>query len=225
MDVHGPLVVVQGLTKQYKNGPVVLKGVSFELPRGVFAAVIGKSGSGKTTLLNILGALDTDYLGRVFVDGVDLSSVGPKRLARFRNETIGFVFQAFHLIPHLTALENVLLPALVASRTPSSAHHRAHELLELLGLEHRIQYLPSQLSAGEKQRVAIARALLMDPILLLADEPTGNLDPDTGKGVVEVLRGQTSKAKTVIIVTHNQDIANTADLCLEVREGLVEVKG
>lgn len=217
-------VKVEGLSKAYVPQKKVLQDVSFSVRQGLFVAITGRSGSGKTTLLNILGALDLDFTGSVVVAGRDIKKLRDRELSYFRNTSIGFVFQAFHLIPHFSVMDNVLVPWSVSSRPFDRPYERAERLLEELGIRKKAQHLPSALSAGERQRVAIARALIMDPEVILADEPTGNLDPETGKEVISILKSLRDKGKTVIIVTHQPDIALGADMRLKVSGGRVEVE-
>ena len=207
--------------KVYKMGSVeveALRGVSLKIERGEFVAIMGPSGSGKSTLMNIMGLLDTPTRGKVYLMGRDVSRLGEDELAEIRGKTVGFVFQRFNLLPYLTALENVLLPTLFLGE---KREDRARELLEAVGLGHRIHHLPSQLSGGEQQRVAIARALINDPEIILADEPTGNLDSKTGKQIMEIFRDLHKKGKTLILVTHDEEVAGYAERVVRIRDGRI----
>jgi putative ABC transport system ATP-binding protein len=199
----------------------ILKGISFQIAKGDFVSIVGPSGSGKSTLLGIIAGLDNPSSGQVLIDGVDITRMGEGKLAQVRNNKIGMVFQAFNLIPTLTAQENVEVPLYVGKHkgSPSS---RAKELLNLVGLSHRLNHRPNQLSGGEQQRVAIARALATDPAVVIADEPTGNLDARNGENVLQLiadLRQQTGK--TFIIATHDQNVASHAGRVLRIVDGLL----
>ena len=210
-----PCIEAIGLGKVYWDGDrelEILKDVSFSVQGGEGVAILGPSGSGKTTLLNILSGLDRPKAGEVRLDGVSLASLGETEKARFRNERIGFVFQFYHLMREFTALENVMMPALIKNKGKrEEVRGRAASLLERVGLKERLRHYPAELSGGEQQRVAIARALMNDPRILFCDEPTGNLDPETGAGIASLL-GQLFKrdGKTVLIVTHDERIAKMA---------------
>jgi ABC-type lipoprotein export system ATPase subunit len=187
------------------------------------AAIIGPSGSGKSTLLNLLGALDHPTTGKVIVAGTDLGTLPEAQLTAYRRRTVGFVFQDYGLIPNLTALENVMLPMEFARLSVAESKQRARRLLEAVGLGHRTSHRPSRLSGGEQQRVAIARALANDPAIVLADEPTGNLDTATGREIVELLRRLVKeRGKTAIVVTHDAQIADAADLRFHIQDGRIE---
>ena len=196
-----------------------LKGISVGIEAGSMTAIVGPSGSGKSTLLNLLGALDTPSSGQVLLAGHDLGKLDDDARTRLRREKIGFVFQFFNLLPTLTARENALLPAKLAGKGGAASERRATELLERVGLGARMHHRPDQLSGGEMQRVALSRALIMDPPVLLADEPTGNLDTRTGADVMQLLRGAVDKRRTVILVTHDPRIARIADRVLTIRDG------
>lgn len=196
-----------------------LKGITLGIEAGSLTAIVGPSGSGKSTLLNLLGALDTPSSGQVLVDGNDLSKLDDDARTRLRRDRIGFVFQFFNLLPTLTAKENVLLPAKLAGKRGKELDARAEELLTRVGLGTRMGHRPDQLSGGEMQRVAISRALIMDPPVLLADEPTGNLDSKTGREVMRLLRGAVDNRRTVILVTHDPRIARIADRVLTIKDG------
>ena len=208
-------VVIENLTKQY-GALRALGGVSFGVNTGEWVALMGPSGSGKTTLINILGGLDTLTSGRVVVDGVDLAKLSESELVRYRAEKVGFVFQQFHLVPYLTAVENVMLAQYFHSVTDET---QAEEALKLVGLGDRLTHLPAQLSGGEQQRVAISRALINQPKLILADEPTGNLDEANEAIVLEIFRELHNSGHTILMVTHDPDIARRADRRIELAHG------
>jgi putative ABC transport system ATP-binding protein len=198
----------------------ILHPLTLDIPRGEFVAVVGPSGSGKSTLLGLIAGLDSPSSGHVLIDGVDITALGEDALAKLRGEKIGFVFQFFHLIPSLTAYENVAVPMEIAGA--ANVRRRAETLLEEVGLTGRAHHYPSQLSGGEQQRVAIARALANDPPLVLADEPTGNLDTGTGRHIMDLLRTiHTTRRTTLVLVTHDAELAATADARLVLRDGRV----
>jgi ABC-type lipoprotein export system ATPase subunit len=221
-----PVLVAEGLGKTYplpKGDLRVFEGLDFELGQGELAAVMGASGVGKTTLLNLLGGLDRPTEGRVLLDGEDLFSGGDREVAAVRNRKIGFVFQVYHLLPEFTALENVGFPLLIAGRPKKEAFGRALEMLREVGLEDKTFSRPGQLSGGEQQRVAIARALVSSPRLLLADEPTGNLDWRTGERVLRlVLELHERRGLSSILVTHNEKIARYCDKVYEMVAGTMK---
>jgi lipoprotein-releasing system ATP-binding protein len=203
----------EGVWKRFQapDGGVleILRGVDLVVPVGDSIAILGVSGAGKSTLLHILGGLERPTEGRVTCDGVDVYALEPDELARFRNEKLGFVFQFHHLLPEFTALENVMMPALLAGWPKRRAHDRAREMLCAVGLESRVEHPPGKLSGGERQRVAIGRALVLEPPVILADEPTGNLDPHTAESVEEILLQLNREAGTaLILVTHNEKLAS-----------------
>ncbi len=214
-----------GLGKVYGEGSTAvraLEDVTLGFPNGEFAAIMGPSGSGKSTLLHILGALDKPTTGRIIVGGTELSGLSDKRLTLLRRERMGFVFQFFNLIPTLSAEENVLLPALIAGEKAGRYSERLDELLELVGLAGRRDHRPDELSGGEQQRVAIARALVRNPDIILADEPTGNLDSKTGAGVLQLLKESAARYdQTILMVTHDPRAAATADRVVFLSDGRV----
>jgi ABC-type lipoprotein export system ATPase subunit len=218
----GPVVRTRGLEKDYGKGEGLVRAldaVDLDVAPGETLAVMGPSGCGKSTLLHLLGGLERPSAGEVWLEGGRIDQLSEKALARLRRHTIGFVFQAFHLMDELTAVENVELPALLAGRSPRAARRRAAELLEQVGLADRAEHLPSALSGGERQRVAIARALSNEPVVVLADEPTGNLDSAATLDVLRLLDGLREGGQTLVIVTHDARIAATADRLVSMRDG------
>jgi len=220
-----PILRATNLTKDLPLGPVVVhavRGVDLEIYENEMVAIVGPSGSGKSTLLGLIGGLDTPTTGRIEIDGVDITNMSEGRLTEVRNEKIGFVFQFFNLIPTLTALENVALPIQFANRPKFHPEKRARELLELLGLGDRLNHRPMELSGGQQQRVAIARALANNPPLLLADEPTGNLDSVASEVVLEALRNVWRETgTTVVLVTHDRDLAARMGRVMELSDGRI----
>jgi ABC-type lipoprotein export system ATPase subunit len=220
-----PIIEIQKLVKIYpldEQEVIGLAGLDLTIEEGEFVAIMGPSGSGKSTLLYILGGLDTATDGSVKVAGHSLESLDSEELAAFRRETIGYVFQSFHLVPTITAIENVALPGIFARIPQDERLERAWKLLSMLGMEDRLEHLPKQLSGGQQQRVAIARALFNDPPILMADEPTGSLDSKTGETVLKMLRNlATQRKKTIIVVTHDTRIARYADRVLTLRDGKI----
>jgi len=215
------LIEVSNVTKTYGETSA-LRGASMRVFTGEFVAVIGNSGSGKSTLMNILGMLDTDFHGSASIDGVEISSLSAIAAAKLRNKLIGFVFQSFHLLPRLTAWENVALPLFHRGTPREVRKHRAVEMLEKVGLGDRVNHRPDHMSGGQRQRVAIARALIGEPRFILADEPTGNLDSGTGAQVMALLRTLNRElGVTVVMVTHDREIAAQCDRSIEIRDGLV----
>jgi len=217
---------LENLCKTFQEGGhsrLVLQGMAASFARGELVAILGKSGSGKSTLLNLISGIDRADCGEAWLNGKCLTALDERQRTLFRRHNIGFIFQFFNLIPTLTVLENVVLPAELSGKTPAEARQRAAELLEAVGLLDRESTFPDRLSGGEQQRVAIARALVNDPLLLLADEPTGNLDEDTGEQVLALLDRLTRRAgKNMIMVTHNPEAAAYADRVLYLREGRLE---
>lgn len=217
------MLAARSLTKEYPSGGsalAVLRDVNFEIPQGQFVSIVGPSGSGKTTLLGLLAGLDTPSKGTVVLDGADMAGLDEDARARLRGEKVGFIFQSFQLIPTLTAMENVQVP--LELRGETGAEPRARELLTRVGLGHRLDHFPTQLSGGEQQRVAIARAFSNQPRILFADEPTGNLDVNTGAKIVELLEQLNRESgSTVIIVTHDLQLAERAQRVIRLRDGAV----
>lgn len=221
------LLEIQKLCKTYGSGETAvqaLKNVSFSVQRGEYVAIVGESGSGKSTLLNMIGALDTPTSGKVLIDGRDTFSMKDKKRTIFRRRNIGFIFQAFNLIPELTVEQNIIFPLLLDYQKPDWDY--LEELLAVLNLNERRNHLPSQLSGGQQQRVAIGRALITRPSLILADEPTGNLDSQNSREVIALLKGTSKKyEQTIIMITHNRSIAQTADRVLQVSDGVLSDLG
>ncbi len=219
------VMVVENLRKVYRNNgieTIALNGVSFKVRRGEMVAIVGPSGSGKSTLLNMLGALDRPTEGRVIIDGVDISHADDDKRAIIRNKLIGFVFQSYNLINRLTAIKNVEMPLSIQNVPEQERRRLALEMLKEVGLDSKAFKKPTQLSGGEQQRVAIARALVTKPSIILADEPTGNLDSKSGAVVVQLLKNLARKGHTVIVVTHNMEVAREADRIIFIRDGKIE---
>jgi ABC-type lipoprotein export system ATPase subunit len=217
-----PVVRARGLRKEFGRGAGLVRavdGVDLEVAAGETVAVMGPSGSGKSTLLHLLGGLDRPSAGELWLAGRRVDQMGERALARLRREAVGFVFQAFHLMDELTAAENVELPALLAGRSPRAARRRASGLLARVGLADRAGFLPSALSGGQRQRVAVARALANDPLVVLADEPTGNLDSAATAEVLGLFDGLHAAGQTLVIVTHDARVAATADRLITMRDG------
>jgi putative ABC transport system ATP-binding protein len=220
------LLEAKDLKKTYRMGKVLvpaLQGVTFDVAEGEFVAVFGPSGSGKSTLLHVLGGLDKPDEGEVSVDGISFSTLNDNALAEVRLRKIGFVFQFFNLLPRLTALRNVELPLTLADLSEKESIKKAEDMLKLVGLEDRMNHRPSEMSGGEQQRIAIARALINDPKIVLADEPTGNLDTTTGGEIVQLMkRLNKEKRQTFVVVTHDPAIAETADQIIYLRDGMIQ---
>lgn len=216
------LIEAVNLVKLYQMGDETVRaldGVSFSVPLGDYCAIVGPSGSGKSTMMNILGGLDTPTEGRIVIDGADIGTLSDEQLAGFRNKTIGFVFQSFNLLPRLSALENVELPMIYGGVLPKDRRERASELLHRVGLGERMGHRPTQLSGGQQQRVAIARALAGRPALVLADEPTGALDTHTGQEILALFRQLNREGTTIVIVTHDHEVAAATRRTIEMRDG------
>jgi lipoprotein-releasing system ATP-binding protein len=217
-----PLLQTTNLRRQYGDLPV-LKGINLSIDAGEVVSIVGASGAGKTTLLQILGTLDRPDTGTLEIDGQDVFALNDRELARFRNETIGFVFQFNNLLPEFTALENVCLPAFIAKRDEKTTRQRAESLLKTLNLGHRLNHFPSQMSGGEQQRTAVARALINEPAIVFADEPSGNLDSQNAEELHQLFfRLRDELGHTFIIVTHNETLATLADRTITIRDGVVK---
>jgi putative ABC transport system ATP-binding protein len=223
-----PLMSMKGVTKDYKLGKTLvraLRGLDTEIAKGEVVAIMGPSGSGKSTLMHILGALDVPTDGVAMIDGSDLKDLKESQLVTFRGQKVGFVFQTFNLVQTLSALQNVELPMIFQGIGKSERHRKAKDLLEKVGLADRIRHRPNELSGGERQRVAVARALANDPEIILADEPTGNLDTESGQSILDLLKLlSTRDGKTVIIVTHDPEAAEIADRIVRLRDGCIDTR-
>ena len=218
------MIELEGIEKTYGSGEVVtrvLKDISFEIQPGQYVAIMGASGTGKSTLMNILGCLDKPTDGHYRLDGTDMVELDDEELSHLRNHKIGFVFQQFHLLQRTTALKNALLPLIYADHYPEDAEELAEEALAMVGLSDRIDYRPSQLSGGQQQRVAIARALINNPAILLADEPTGNLDSRSGTEVMAIFQRLHRDGRTIIIVTHDRELAEHAQRVIVLEDGRI----
>ncbi|MEM2933650.1 MAG: ABC transporter ATP-binding protein [Methanocellales archaeon] len=217
-------VELRNVNKIYRNGVGhhALKDVNLVIEKGEFLAIVGPSGSGKSTLLNLIGLLDTPTSGEIYIRGVDVTKISQEERARIRNQELGFIFQYHYLLPDFTALENVMMPLLIARKSKAEAEKTARDLLELMGLGARMDHKFNQLSGGENQRVAVARALANNPAIVLGDEPTGNLDTKTSDAIYELLRHLNLERKqTFIIVTHNLDLAKKADRIIKLVDGII----
>ncbi len=218
------MIKVENLFKYYLMGKEkysALKNINLSINKGEFLAVIGPSGSGKSTLLNIIGGLDRPSEGKVYVEGEDIFKLSDTRISRYRNEKIGFVFQFFYLEPTYTVLENVMLPLIFSKG--NNKEFRAKEAIEKVGLSHKLKNKGNELSGGERQRVAIARAIVNNPLILLCDEPTGNLDSKTGLSIMNLLKDLNKEGKTIVLVTHNLDYLTFADRVVKIKDGELEV--
>jgi putative ABC transport system ATP-binding protein len=217
------VITLEGITKVYRTGEVevaALKGISLHIPEGEFVAIMGPSGSGKSTLMNLIGCLDQPSSGRYILDGYDVSALTDDQLAWIRNRKIGFVFQSYNLIPRASAVHNVEMPLIYAGDN-QQRRERAMAALESVGLLERAGHLPSELSGGQQQRVAVARALVTDPAILLADEPTGNLDSESSLEIMKLLRDLNQQGRTIVLITHEPDIAAFAQRVVRVRDGVI----
>jgi len=211
----------KGIIKSYEDLQV-LKGIDVNIDKGEIVSIVGKSGAGKSTLLHIIGTLDQPDEGSIVIKGIDVTQLNKKDLAKFRNETIGFVFQFHHLLNEFTALENVCIPAYINNQSKAEATRKGKELLDFLGLADRMEHKPQELSGGEQQRVAVARALINNPAVIFADEPTGNLDQDSSNDLHTLIKNlQKEMGQTFLIVTHNEELANLSDRTLTMRDGLI----
>ena len=219
------LIQLESVTKTYDSGEnavQALGGVDVAIERGEFVAIMGPSGSGKSTLMHILGCLDTPSSGKYWLDGEDVAEMSNRALARVRNQKIGFVFQTFNLLPRATILKNVELPLLYAGLGRGDRRERAMEALKRVGIDNRAKHRPNELSGGQRQRVAIARALVNNPSLILADEPTGNLDQKTGWEIIDIFRELASHDETIVLVTHDPGIANTTQRRIRIVDGVID---
>ena len=218
------LIKMNSICKSYRNidfETQVLKNITIHINKGDYVSIIGPSGSGKSTLMAIAGCLSKPTSGEYILDGEDVGELNDRKLSRIRNEKIGFVFQAFHLLPGLTALDNVTLPLVYSQKTPSNIKECAREVLAKVGLEHRLRHTPGQLSGGEQQRVTIARSLINNPPIILADEPTGNLDSKNGIEIMKTFDRLVGEGKTIVLITHDSKVAEHADRIISIRDGRI----
>jgi len=218
------MIQINNVYKNYntkKTKIEVLKNVNLKIKEGEFISILGPSGSGKSTLLNLIGGLDLPNSGSVLVDKLEITKLNDKRLANFRNRTVGFVFQFFNLLPRSSALENCILPLIYSPTPVTDKKARAQNVLKLVGLEKRFNHKPSELSGGEQQRVAIARAIVTDPKIILADEPTGNLDSKTGEEIMEIFLDLNKRGKTIIMVTHEETLAKKTHKIVKIKDGQI----
>ncbi|MEM2963437.1 MAG: ABC transporter ATP-binding protein [Candidatus Anstonellales archaeon] len=225
MAITNEVIRLENVWKTYEAGSTNLhavRGISMQVNQGDYIAIVGPSGSGKSTLMHILGLLDTPTNGKVYIDGVETTTLSDENLSSIRAKKIGFVFQSFYLIPSLNAIQNVELPAMLVGVPKKERMRRAERILSSFSLSNRLFHLPSELSGGERQRVAIARALINDPSIILADEPTGNLDSSAGREVLKIFDGLNKKGKTIIIVTHDTSVASHSNEILYIRDGSIE---
>lgn len=218
------MIKAHGIKKVYKNGKIeveALKGVDLFVEKGEFVSIMGASGSGKSTMMNILGCLDTMTSGKYFLDGEDISKISGNKLAYIRNKKIGFVFQSFNLLPKLTAIQNVELPMIYGGIKPKERHEKALEAMKKVGLGKRINHKPNEMSGGQRQRVAIARSLVNDPAIILADEPTGNLDSKSSVEIIEIFQKLNFDGATIVMVTHEPDIAAYTKRIVKFTDGII----
>ena len=225
LKIHKMIIKTKNLTKEYEAGSQIVKalnGIDLSVEKGEFISIMGPSGSGKTTLMNIIGCLDSPTNGTYHLNERSVSELDDDELAKIRNEEIGFVFQSFHLLPRSSALENVMLPLKYAGCSENEAIKRSKKVLEKVGLQDRVKHSPSELSGGQQQRVAIARALVNKPSILFADEPTGNLDSKTGNEVMNLFKDLNNQGQTIIIITHEDNIASQSNRIITIMDGLIE---
>lgn len=218
------LISLSNVSKTYKSGDIqveALRGINFEVKEGEFVSIVGPSGSGKSTLMHIIGILDKPTSGKVLLEGKNVSELSEEKLAGLRNKHIGFVFQAFNLLPRTSALENVELPLIYSGISTAQRNLRAREVLQDVGLGDRLEHTPAQLSGGQQQKVAVARALVAKPSLILADEPTGNLDSKSGEEIIDLLVSLNKKGNTIVLVTHEVGIARRTKRIIEIRDGKI----
>lgn len=218
------MIQLRDITKVYNRGKLkvtVLKGVSLSIKKGEYLSIMAPSGAGKSTLMNIIGCLDTPTSGTYFLDNDEISGLNDSRLSAIRNSKMGFIFQAYNLLSGVNAISNVMLPLIYRNKYPPDAGERAEKMLKLVGLADRLTHTPGELSGGEQQRVAIARALICEPSVLLADEPTGNLDSNSGKEILSIFDQLHQTGKTIVLVTHDQNAANHAKRIIRMRDGLI----
>lgn len=218
------MIDLKNITKTYDMGSVqvqVLKGITLHVDEGEFLSIVGPSGSGKSTLMNMIGCLDVPTTGEYYLDGREISTYNEKQLSKIRNQKIGFIFQKFNLLPRLTALENVELPLIYRGMNSRERKQLSMEALEKVGLNDRVNHKPTELSGGQQQRVAIARALAGNPPVLLADEPTGNLDSKSGNDVMKLIRQLSSEGKTIVLITHDSEIAREAQRTITIKDGML----